>query len=350
MNEKNQTSSYIYFIESYEANKNYNSPFIERVNEIDPPKIELLKENTLTESNGLKYKYKIYKFNANKRDKQFEISILQKDENNNIFEGKIFYDMVKGNFIHFFLYNFKFTLITKNGIFGQNISPSNFYYLSEENQFLIYLKYIESKYKRIEKENIIKDLIISSQNLFTGKEARYKFLFYLTIFTQCFKTNLLKRHLHFFHLERIIKVENIKNKEKINEFKIIINSINSNPKKISVYLDAREKSLLFHLIFYFNYNFQMEKLNKMLDDANINVKIFKFISQNSHFLPNLKLSLEKINYIIKECDSLNEIKNILFYSKDCYDILYIINKNKEIILEKLNKEKEIENITIKKML
>ena len=351
MNEETNIPHSIYFIESHQTNQVYNSPYIEKFDETNPPKIELIKEKISTEENSLNVISKIYKFMVNKIDIKFEITVLIEDtESNNKFEKKIVYNMVKTKNTNIFLYNFNFQLIEKenyNEIQNFLYSPSsNFFELSEESQFHLYLEDIESKYKDLEKEkeNIIKDLILSTQNFCLGKEKQYDFLFYLTIFNLCYKTDLINRLLLSFKPERIIKIGNIKNDKinDINELKYLINSISSNPEPISKILYKKEKYRLYNLIFYFNYNFQTDKINLMLDNININIYLYKFIAANSHFLPNLKVSLEKINDIIKECTTLDEIKNIFFYYNDCYDILYIIAKNKEFIFEKYNKKINLE--------
>ena len=288
MNEKNNIPHSIYFIESHQTNKVYNSPYIEKFDETNPPQIELIKEKISTEKNSLNVISKIYKFMVNKIDIKFEITVLIEDtESNNKFEKKIVYNMVKTKNTNIFLYNFNFQLIEKenyNEIQNFLYSPSsNFFELSEESQFHLYLEDIESKYKDLEKEkeNIIKDLILSTQNFCLGKEKQYDFLFYLTIFNLCYKTDLINRLLLSFKPERIIKIGNIKNDKinDINELKYLINSISSNPEPISI-LYKKEKYRLYNLIFYFNYNFQTDKINLMLDNININIYLYKFIAAN----------------------------------------------------------------------
>ena len=356
MKNKNENSKfhYIYFIEAHEATRVFNFSISDGFKKTEPSEIEFINEQVSNNNNDILFICGVYRFKMNNIKDNFEITILLKENNGNIFEQKINKKMIKGHNVHFFLYNFHFQSISKNKR-NKFPSPSYSFNLTNEFQYQLYLESIKIKYKdlelELEKTRALNDLLLCTQTLFIGENIQFDFLFYISIFIACYKTKLIKRHLICFKIERITELRTI-NKEIINKAKDLFNSLAKNPEEIIKNIEENEKNkylnLLYQIILYFNIYFQSTKVNELLDDDKINNNLFSFIAKSSHILPKPSLSRDHLNSIVKICERFKEIKNVLYYNKDCYDILFIINENKKHILEKYKQRKNKDKTKEKK--
>ena len=346
MKDKNENIKfyYIYFIETHEESRNFNLSFSEGFKDKEQPKIEFINRKLSNDKNNLSFISGVYRFKMTNIKKNFEIVVVLKENNGNQFEQKINKNMIKGNNLHFFLYNFHFHFYTNKKKVKEKLpSPSEYFNLTNEFQYQLYLESIKTKLKDSEQSKAINDLLICTQTLFVGEKAKYDFLFYISMFIECWKTNLIKRHLFCFRVERItgLGLLNKENNERIYKAKEIINLLTKNPEEIIKNFEEKEKlryiSFLYHIIFYFNIFFQSQKINEFLSDDNINEDLFVFILKYSDLLPILNISKDNLNKIVKIADNFKEIKNVLRYNNNSFDILFIINENKEYILEKYEK-------------
>ena len=345
MNNKNeiQKFQYIYFIEVHEDNRSFNLSISDGFKEKEYPEIEFVNEilRNKEKDNNIMFICGVYRFKMYNIKDNFEIKILLKENNGNKFEQKINKKMIKGNNLHFFLYNFQF-ISKKKGM--KLPSPSYSFNLTNDFQFQLYLESIKVKYKDLEEQTKpLNDLLLSTQNLFLGEKAKFEFIFYIFVFIECYKTNLIKRHLICFKIERITGFGE-KNKEIINRAKDLINSIAKNPEEIMKNIEEYEKNkylnLLYQIIFYFNIYCQSAKVKELLDNDQMNKNLFLFISKYSYSLPKISLPKEHISEIVKISGRFKEIKNILYYNNDCFDILSIIKENEEYILEIYKQKKK----------
>ena len=327
---KNPGEHYIYFIETHEINKKFELSISQGI------KVELLYEEITNQLKNLIFTSLVYRFKIKNMKEKLPITIQIEDKKKNKYEKKIIKDMVRGSNIHFFLYNVEFRP-TKGALHNiHNSAPSYIYHLSDQQQYQLYNKSIIEKFKDNEQERMIKELILSTQLLFI-KGRQFEFLFYLKIFRECYESIIVKKQLYSFRLERIKGLGDQK-LNKIEEIQKDINLIKDNPDIVLKISRENEKIILsnclYSIIFYFNYNFQKEKINDLLEDDNINQNLFKQILEHSHMFPNLLISKEALNIFIKCAENFSQIKDILKYNNNVNDILLIINDNLDFIFDK----------------
>ena len=347
-NNENQYFHYIYFIETHKDKEKYKLRFSEGFNDKEIPKLELVNKKTCKIDNGLTFLSRVFRFKMDNFNDNFSITLTLEDPNKTKYELNINKNkMPPGKYFHIFLYDYEFT--TKK--LFKTKSPSELCKLSHEYQFNLYLEGIKDKFKDLEQNKIIEDLLVLTQLFFKGK-AEYDFLFFMSVFIESYKRNSIKVLLLFFKFEGITELGE-QNEEKINRIKDVINYLTANPEIIFNYIkkyDENDKknlvNILHNIIFYFNYNFQKEKINIMLEDDKINKNLFNLILHYSQKFTELILPKKIISKFIKISNNFQEIKDIFKYNNDCYDILFVININKEIILSKYNTEEKIPPISI----
>ena len=167
-------------------------------------------------------------------------------------------------------------------------------------------------------------------------------MFYITIFIELFKldiTKIFNTLILLFKTDRISEL-GIENQEVINEAKEIFNLIISNPEKELIKFEKKYSNILYTIIFFFNYYYQKEKIYIMLDNDNINKNLFEYILHNPKYISTLNLSKELLDKFIKQANNFSETKVILKYNNNCFDLLFAINENKELIFNIYNLQKE----------
>ena len=91
------------------------------------------------------------------------------------------------------------------------------------------------------------------------------------------------------------------------------------------------------ILLYFNYNLKKEIMNSLFksNDTNNNNKcLLGIIKKYSYLFGGFTLSKKKLNKMIKSSNNLNEIKEILPYSKNCLEFFDILDENKDFLLGK----------------
>ena len=181
-------------------------------------------------------------------------------------------------------------------------------------------------------------------------ETNFEFTFYILIFMECFKTNLILLYLTSFKPEKNTILSTISEK-KLKPIINILNIFEKSPEKILDKIENNDDKFeygvkLFTIILYFNYNFNKERMNEFISNENNKDYKYQGIIKYSNLFTKLNLEKEQIIKLIKFSKDFNQLCNILSYCKNLYEILEIINENFEIFC-KLYKEAEINKNTLK---
>ena len=320
---------YVYFIENHIDNENCKLKLSEDNNNIAwELKLEL--QNQYKQNNNIfiysLYRFKIFipKFNYKLND----IIIILENSKGYKFEGKI---TIKEFNKDIFIYNIKFE---KNIGWLSSAEPPLSFNFDLFQQFEIYINYIRNlNFKQNSTKN--NDLIISTQNCITGEDKMYTFSFYLSIFSECYKTNLIKRHLALFKMEKLSgigKIEKEKLKKYINLFETIennpetvLNNINYNKEEFKDYIIK-----LFLIILFFNYNYNYENIFDLLQNSNYKVYMYKALLDYNYFFQMLIIEKELIVNLIGISVNFSDLKVSLAYCNNLLDVIEIILENFDI--------------------
>ena len=262
------------------------------------------------------YRFKIYSLT---NDKPSEIIINIEDEKN--YKSK-FTIKIKNYNQNYFEFNFK--------IENLGISP-----LECAEQFEIYIDILRNKYgkDRNSKEN--HDLISSTQIIFEKKGFKTNFLFYFLIFLECFNTQYFDKYLFLLNPKNIKEIGKI-SETKLKQIKTELNILMSDYKKFDFKnKNSKEKTLelFFALVFYFNYNFQKEKIKQMFSDSEIFNYLFNYFTQNKNIFPDLIIEKQYMDKLCEKVKNFDEILNLLYYiGNDCLQFIKYINDNNGFIL------------------
>ena len=324
-NEKGNLNNpiFIYFIEVHDKSRSFEYN-LKNNSGIKSPYSEILEGKDFRyKATEFNYIYKVYRINYFLEKEKFEISIQfkEEDEKGNIYESKITNENKLKSTSHIFLYNFEPIDQNRNTYFSKN--SSNEYPLSYYAQFKIYLNIIKEKYKD-KKSQEYQDCINYILN--TLKSIKYDFILYISVFAECFDSKNINLLLKLFDTDKeLIKLGEFNN-ESLAYYKEVINKIVKNPNIVLDQISSenqKAKITLYTIILIFDLKFQKEKLKDITWDENF---IHSILLNYNHFL-------KLFDY--------NTIKDVLSLTKDCYIILFILDTNKEYILDKFNEEKKI---------
>ena len=172
-NEKND--NYVYFMIPYEKSKTFKIYISEEYRDYE--NLETIGEKKVDESK-FDLIVKVFRFKnlIKEKNKELKIPVIIEEENSAKHKFIISFKYIERDHYE---YNFKLEQI--------DVLP-----LDYEKQFEIYLDILRDKYgiKQNMKEN--EDFIFVSQNLIKG-DKKFNFLFYLNIFVESYKTNLVRR-------------------------------------------------------------------------------------------------------------------------------------------------------------
>ena len=348
--EDNKILKYIYFIYSIEKDKNIDI-------EIDISsdfkfKNEIIMNKTDTKKVAFNihlYTIILYMSKINKNEKEIKIKLINRNDNQpNTF---LYYINISDERKNIFIYDIEFKNL--NNLILLFISrPPLQYNLSLEEKYEIFRKLcitdMEDGDKK-ENDNEIKmeDLIYYTQKKLE-KEIKYNFSFFASVFNDINLKEEIVRHIEIFDINKIIfddKKINFKfDVEKIIFYLDLINNrgiksdkINHDLLCILLLLNKYGKNLI-EEIFHFKY---MKKFlyKILLEDR-------KKPDKEKLFL-GLKLSKKIISDFIKNANRYKDISLMISYNDNFLDCLEIINKNFEIINDKLRRENEnIKNIKL----
>ena len=332
-NENEKKNIFIYFNVAYEKSKKFKIYLSEEYKGFNT--LEKIEEKELKELNDSLI-LQIYRFqflpefaseNENDSKKKCEFIVFVEEENSDKHQYIIKVNNLKRDFYE---YNFKIEKI--------DILP-----LKYEEQFVNYSHLLRDKYKKLQGSKENEEFISSSQNLLIGNNKKFDFLFYLSIFLECFKSpNLVKMHLLIFKPDKINGLGEL-SEFNIKPMKNILNKIAENPDKINVEENSKERSkeIFFSLYLYFNLNYQRDEVIKMFDDENKCKYLLNSLITYHKFFEELLLPKEIVIKLMEKVNDYNKIVKLLFYLvKDCAQFLQVIIEKHELISKCFNDNKD----------
>jgi len=238
-------------------------------------------------------------------------------------------------------------------IINSKIKSKELLFLRLAEQLKIYVEFLNQVNSG---ENKYENLIISTLK-FLKNDDDYSFSLYILFFLEFYKSNYVDQILKVFDYDKLILSKNDINEEEKNKINILAN----NPNEIFIEDIANKEDLLqifYEIIIFFNYNFQTDKLEYLLENQNNNIYFEKFISHISNNLgKNIKFSKKGILKLLCYAKNMSDVNNILFIAgKDIITIFEILlekeqkinelykNDNKKLILEKYIEIKQDDNI------
>ena len=308
---------FINFIEVNDKSRNFESHLVYNTG-IKSSEIEIVEEKEFPFHTQF-YIYKVHRIKVIKENPKFEVSVQFKEdgENDNIYERIINNIEIIKNTSYIFLYNFQPIDKNLNICFSKN--SSNEFPLSYFEQFKIYLNILKEKNKSDRNSKEFQDCIKYIMNILD--QIKYEFVFYMSVFAECFDTKIINQFLRNFKTEQITAFGEFSN-EDLNIFKDIINKITKEPNIVLEKINPDERpeaeTTLYTIILIFDLKFQKEELKLIKWDEDI----FQYI-------------FSKYFHLVKLFD-FNVIKDILSLTDDCLSIVFILNMSAEFLFEKFN--------------
>ena len=323
---------YIYFTETHQFIKDirvYLSSEYEKANSIERLETIELKKNSTTYITSL-YRFVIYNlikenniikiFTEDKGGTKNEVELSQLNPNRNTF----LFDL-----------NSYLTLFD--------------YKLKVNEEFDIYMNYLEDKLKIKKESEEYEDLMISVIDyLSNNKNEIIEFSFYIKLFLESYHKKYFANVLELFNSERIKDTVEIE-EEKIDQYKNMINKIDNEFKEEEKFNQYNNLMINFYtIIYYFYFKVDKEKLETIMNDKT-NVYIKKGLIQHKNLFKKLVLPKNLIIKLIKTDYSFDDLTGILSYSRDFLILLEIINENIEYFNQSLDgKSIDIEKIVVPK--
>ena len=170
---------------------------------------------------------------------------------------------------------------------------------------------------------------------------KYDFLFYISIFVQCFTIKLVQKVLLIFDPNKIKGMGKLSEKQ-IMQLKNILHGIEKYPKRIYVESEEYRKEtaeIFYSIALFFYLNFQKDKIHEIFEnEIDINFWYNK-LEYFKNFFKDLILPENEVINLIENVTNYNQILSCLFYiGKDPLKFFDILLKKKELILKLYKKE------------
>jgi len=202
--------------------------------------------------------------------------------------------------------------------------------LDDDQIFDIYLKFLKNIPEK-DKNKVHDDLIYYTIYHFDKKKENMTYYFFSDIFVECYSSDYNRRRLldlykrEKFDLSDIenprIKIENINN--------IIKSVIGKSINKIFNNEDDNNKTKITTFLFYFNYYYQKEVINKLIEAKDIRSYIYNILIKEK--FNDLKLSKNSIKNLIKTSYNFDSLNIIFTYNNNFLNLLEAINDNNQFI-------------------
>ena len=327
-----EQNNYIYFIVSNEKDIQLNL-YLSKDYKLANT-LSLIDKQYIFNQNNI-IEIKIYRFQMLNLVNEIEkLNIIIKDDNN--YENK-YTIAIKDYNKNYFLFNFY-------------IGNLGLIHLEHERQYEVYINILKNKYKLKKESKEFNNLISSSVSLFADENYKFNFLFYLILFLDCLKTENIEEILSLFNYKKIKGLGELSQKkinEVKNQIKLFLNDIDqfNNIKNLE-----KIKDLFYLLTFYFNYCFQNENIQSMIDNPIIVNSLFNYFTHYKYIFPNLIIEKKYMNIFLEKVKDFNELSYLLYYlGNDCLQFISFINNNFHILskISKFDKDKtpqiEIDN-------
>ena len=329
--------NYIYFIIKYEIKKDLNLSFIQNNFEATIENVRKIKNENET--------IDLYRIQIEKdkipEDNNLKILMINNKTKFKSEDNEIIIHIEK-DIKELFIY-----------IINSKIKSTELLFLRLAEQFKMYIEFLNQVES---KENKYENLIISTLKFFEINDE-YSFSLYILFFLEFYKSNYVSQILKLFDYDKLILSKKDINEEVKNKINILAN----NPNEIFTEDITNKEDLLqifYKIITIFNYNFQTDKLEYLLENQNNNIYFEKFISyipKNS--AKNIKFSKKVILKLLSYAKNISDVNNILLIAgKDIITIFEILlekeqeinelykKDNKKLILEKYIEIKQDDNI------
>ena len=266
-------------------------------------------------------------------------AVIYLNYNKYSFEGEVFFKEKKKCFNSFF-YDLEFQKIP--GFFGATYPPPNIKF-SKAEQMRIFNNALKAL--KIKQGEPLSITLITDSLCYIVKH-RFYLDFYLEVLKACYTKIEVKLILMMFNLENVILPKELNKKYYLS----ILSVIEKNPDLIIKHCSEQDNKDKYYKSFYtlllfFRYNYEKDKINKLINNKEIWKYLVDILSNYSKFFPNLHISDELLNELLKQKElSFKELKNILSYGGSVEKILNTINNNCDLIANCCIKEKEKINI------
>ena len=329
--------NYIYFIIKYEIKKDLNLSFIQNNFEATIENVRKIKNENETID---LYRIQIAKDKI-PEDNKLKILMINNKTKFKSEDNEIIIPIEK-DIKELFIY-----------IINSKIKSTELLFLRLAEQFKMYIEFLNQVES---KENKCENLIISTLKFFEINDE-YSFSLYILFFLEFYKSNYVSQILKLFDYDKLILSKKDINEEVKNKINILAN----NPNEIFTEDITNKEDLqqiFYKIITIFNYNFQTDKLEYLLENQNNNIYFEKFISyipKNS--TKNIKFSKKGILKLLSYAKNISDVNNILLIAgKDIITIFEILlekeqeinelykKDNKKLILEKYIEIKQDDNI------
>ena len=265
----------------------------------------------------------LYQIKFNKED----IMFIPFNRDNSEFSYILKYKISKG---HNFIYNNNLKL-------EKNKNLDNVNHLSFEDEFSLYYELISS-FELYNKNEILYTLINSSLDLLFKTEEKISFAFFMKVFLKCSSENIAQR-LSYSELTFKIKgdITNIKNEEVYGK----INYLSQ-----AYVLNKRFQSNINHIRIIYIIFKDIPKLKELISIEDKKNTIFFCLENFKNLFCNSLKMYPDYSFLFNEIEEFKKIKYLLNCSCNLSDIIYLLNKKKEIIKYLKEKEKNINDIIL----
>ena len=224
-----------------------------------------------------------------------------------------------------FIFNIKFESCKRLLGIDLNSTPKSFL-LDDDQTFDIYLKFLTYITKE-ERNKVRDDLIYYSIYHFDKKKENMTYYFFADIFVECYSSEYHRRRLIDLYKKDKFDLSDIENqRNKIQNINNTIKSVIENDiKKIFDDEDNKNKANMASFLFYFNYYYQKEMIDKMIEIKEIKPYIYEILVKVK--FNDLKLNNNSINNLIRTTNNFENLNIILSYNNSFLELLKIINDN-----------------------
>ena len=330
MEDKEEKQNYVYFIVTHNKSKKIKISLSQEYKGAET--LELLVDKDMTKINDSLateiYRFKLLPESLSKKEgqKEYEIEVIAEEENGNQDKYIIYLKDLQKNKYE---YNFSIPKL--------EIQPLTVY-----DQFDIYVEILRDKLKKKQSTKENEDLILSTQALIVGPNKKYEFLFFLSIFLECFSTKFAQRHIILFKPSKIEGLGKVSD-DKIVKLRNVLNLIYKKSEKL-LHLEKESErpkiaELYFFVVLYFNHHFNQKEIPEMFKNEKTLEYLSKKLLEFKELYQGLVIPKNILIELFKQAKNFEEILSYLsFAGKNTIDFLDIINQEKELIAKYLDEE------------
>ena len=276
------------------------------------------------------YSFKVYKAHLNElKTKQKKYAKIMLETNGkNKFETKINASEFEVS-RNCFIFNTKFESCKKLLGIDLNITPKSLM-LDDDQTFDIYLKFL-ANIPQEERNKTHDDLIYYSIYHFDKKKENMTYYFFADIFVECYSSEYHRRRLIDLYKREKFDLTDIGNpRNKIQNISNTIKSIIENNLNKIFYNEVEKiKAQMASFLFYFNFYYQKEIIDKMIEGKEIKSFVYGILIKEK--FNNLKLNKNSIKNLIKTSSNFETLNIILTYNNNFLDLLEAINDNNKFV-------------------